>query len=294
VSAPRRAIVLGGASGLLGQSVSQVLREAGFDVLAASRADFDPASKDALMRAVDEYKPDFIFNTVAYTAVDKAESEPDRAAALNKALPAMLGRVCRDKGVGLVHYSTDFVFDGKKASPYLETDPVNPQSVYGKTKLAGERALSELGPDNLYILRTAWIFGPGKSNFVAKILGLAKERPTLNVVHDQRGSPTYTVDLARYTLALVEAGAPGLYHVVNSGRASWCELTAEAVAVAGVDCRVEAITTDKYPLPAKRPAYSVLDTSKFTAATGVTPRPWVQALRDYVYRDLKMGFEQDT
>jgi len=294
VNATRRALVLGGVSGLLGQSLSGALREANWDVFAASRADFDPTNMDALERAVDEYKPDFVCNTVAYTAVDKAESEPDQAAALNKTLPAMLGRVCRDKGVGLIHYSTDFVFDGKKSSPYLETDQTNPQSVYGKTKLAGERALLELSPDNLYILRTAWIFGPGKSNFVAKILGLAKERPALNVVHDQRGSPTYTVDLARYTLALVEAASPGLYHVVNSGRASWCELTAEAVAVAGLDCRIEAITTDQYPLPAKRPAYSVLDTSKFTAATGVTPRPWVQALRDYVYRDLKMGFEPDN
>jgi len=294
VSAPRRALVLGGASGLLGQSLTLALREAGFDVFAASRTDFDPTDKDALTRAVDEYKPDFVCNTVAYTAVDLAESEPDLAAALNKSLPAMLGRVCRDKDVGLIHYSTDFVFDGKKASPYLETDPVNPQSVYGKTKLAGERALAELGLDNLYVLRTAWIFGPGKNNFVAKILGLAKQRPSLNVVHDQRGSPTYTVDLARYTLALLEAGAPGLYHVVNSGRASWCELTAEAVSVAGIDCRIEAITTDQYPLPAKRPAYSVLDTAKFTAATGVTPRPWVQALRDYVYRDLKLGLEQDN
>lgn len=294
MNATRRALVLGGVSGLLGQSLSGALREANWDVFAASRADFDPTNMDALERAVDEYKPDFVCNTVAYTAVDKAESEPDQAAALNKTLPAMLGRVCRDKGVGLIHYSTDFVFDGKKSSPYLETDQTNPQSVYGKTKLAGERALLELSPDNLYILRTAWIFGPGKSNFVAKILGLAKERPALNVVHDQRGSPTYTVDLARYTLALVEAASPGLYHVVNSGRASWCELTAEAVAVAGLDCRIEAITTDQYPLPAKRPAYSVLDTSKFTAATGVTPRPWVQALRDYVYRDLKMGFEPDN
>ena len=294
MSAARRALVLGGASGLLGQSLSGTLREAGWEVFAASRADFDPTRKDELSRAVDAFAPDLLCNTVAYTAVDKAESEPDQAAALNKALPAMLGRTCRDKGVGLVHFSTDFVFDGKKSTPYLETDAVNPQSVYGKTKLAGERALLELAPDNLYILRTAWIFGPGKSNFVAKILGLAKQRPSLNVVHDQRGSPTYTVDLARYTLALVEAGAPGLYHLVNSGRASWCELTAEAVAVAGLDCRIEAITTEQYPLPAKRPAYSVLDTAKFTAATGVVPRPWVQALRDYVYRDLKMGFEAEN
>ncbi|MBF0482356.1 MAG: dTDP-4-dehydrorhamnose reductase [Desulfovibrionaceae bacterium] len=291
MSAARRALVLGGATGLVGQSLTRILREAGFDVLAASRADFNPASKDAVERAVDAFRPDFICNTVAYTAVDLAESEPDQAAALNKALPAMLGRLCRDKGVGLIHYSTDFVFDGKKNAPYLETDQPNPRSVYGKTKLAGERALLELALGNLYILRTAWLFGPGKNNFVSKILGLAKERPALNVVHDQRGSPTYSADLARYTLALIEAASPGLYHVVNSGRASWCELTAEAVAVAGLDCRVEAITTDKYPLPAKRPAYSVLDTAKFTAATGVTPRPWVQALRDYVYRDLNLGLE---
>jgi dTDP-4-dehydrorhamnose reductase len=290
MSAKRRAIVLGGATGLLGAPLSEILHTAGWDVFAASRKDFDPCDKDAMHAAMDEHKPDFIFNTIAYTAVDKSESEPAQAAALNKTLPAMLGRLCKDNGVGLVHYSTDFVFDGKKSCPYVETDEPNPQSVYGKTKLAGERALLECGPQNLYILRTAWIFGPGKSNFVAKILGLARERPSLSVVHDQRGSPTYTVDLSRYTLKLVDAGAPGLYHLVNSGRASWCELTAEAVSVAGIDCRIEAINTDAYPLPAKRPAYSVLDTAKFTAATGVTPRPWVQGLRDYIYCDLKLGF----
>jgi len=283
MSGPKKIIVLGGVTGLLGVPLTHALRHAGHAVLPTTRATLDPFDREAVRAAVVEFAADWIVNTVAYTAVDKAEDEPDEAARLNRVLPGNLARVCLETGAGLVHYSTDFVFDGKKTSPYLETDPVSPQSVYGKTKLAGERAILETGLERCLILRTAWLFGPGKTNFVEKILGFATTRDVLKVVHDQVGSPTFTLDLAANTAALLDAGGTGLFHLVNSGRASWCELASEAVSTAGINCEVLPITSADYPQKAKRPAYSVLDTGKFAQVVGYSPRPWVQALREYVY-----------
>jgi dTDP-4-dehydrorhamnose reductase len=283
MSGHKKVIVLGGVTGLLGVPLTQALRQAGHEVLPTTRGTLDPFDREAVVAAVRAFAADWIVNTIAYTAVDKAEDEPDEAARLNRVLPGNLARICQETGAGLVHYSTDFVFDGKKTSPYAETDPVDPQSVYGKTKLAGERAILEVGLEKHLILRTAWLFGPGKTNFVEKILGFAKTRDVLKVVHDQIGSPTFTGDLSGMTVDLVQAGATGLFHTVNSGRASWCELASEAVSTAGINCEVLPITSAEYPQKAKRPAYSVLDTGRFAAAVGHAPRPWIQALREYVY-----------
>lgn len=284
-----RAAVLGGRTGLLGVPLTKALLDGGCEATPLGRADFDIFDQDAIGGYLDREKPEWLFNTVAYTAVDKAEDEPAEATRLNKCLPVMLGRLCAERGIGLFHYSTDFVFDGEKTTPYTESDPVNPQCVYGQTKLDGEKGLLALGLKKCIIARVAWLFGPAKKNFVATILNLAKDRETLNVVHDQIGSPSYTPDLAAYSVALMQSGATGLFHMVNSGRASWCELAGEAVATAGLNCRVQPITSAEYPLKAKRPLYSVLDTSRFTLATGIIPRPWAMALSDYVYTDLKIG-----
>jgi len=282
----RRVAVLGGRTGLLGVPLTKAFEAAGFDADPLGRADFDITDPVAMGTYLDEQQPDWVVNAVAYTAVDKAEDEPAEAALLNKALPAMLGRLCADRGVGLFHYSTDFVFDGRKNTPYTEDDPVGPLCVYGQTKLDGEKDLLSLGIERLLIARVAWLFGPGKKNFVRTILNLASQRPELKVVHDQIGSPSYTLDLANYTVALVMSGATGLFHLANAGRASWCELASEAVAAAGYGCQVLPITSAEYPLKAARPAYSVMDTSRFTGATGVSPRPWLQALREYVYAEM--------
>ncbi|QLA16705.1 dTDP-4-dehydrorhamnose reductase [Desulfolutivibrio sulfoxidireducens] len=283
MTATGKAIVLGGVTGLLGVPLTWALRDAGYDVLPTSRGTLDPFDRQALLQAITSFGADVLVNTVAYTAVDAAEDEPDEAGRLNRVLPGNLARVCLETGIGLVHYSTDFVFDGRKTSPYVETDPVAPQSVYGRTKLAGERAIRESGLENHLILRTAWLFGPGKTNFVEKILGFARTRDVLKIVHDQVGSPTFTVDLAAGTVALMKAGGRGLFHLVNSGRASWCELASEAVSTAGINCEVLPITSADYPQKARRPAYSVLDVGKFAEVAGYAPRPWVQALREYVY-----------
>ncbi|PTN39126.1 dTDP-4-dehydrorhamnose reductase [Desulfonatronum sp. SC1] len=279
-------MVLGGKTGLLGQSLCAALTNAGWTVLPVGRDDVDLFDTDQIAVFLDRHEPDAVCNTVAYTQVDLAEVEPDLAMRVNKLLPAKLGRLAKQRGIHLVHYSTDFVFDGQGCEPYRPEDSVNPLCVYGKTKLAGENALRELALDKLSILRTAWLFGPGRTNFVAKILSLASQRTSLNVVHDQIGSPTYTPDLAEYSVALLNAGGTGIFHLVNGGCASWCELAASAVQAIGLQCDVHPITSDHYPQKARRPAYSVLNTESFTALTGIKPRPWLHGLREYVFHHL--------
>uniref|UniRef100_A0A7C4EKY7 dTDP-4-dehydrorhamnose reductase n=1 Tax=Fundidesulfovibrio putealis TaxID=270496 RepID=A0A7C4EKY7_9BACT len=287
----KRVAVLGGRTGLLGVPLTKAFTSAGFETRPLGRADFDVTDPIALGAFLDEFQPAWLVNAVAYTAVDKAEDEPAEAARLNRGLPMMLGKVCAARGVGVFHYSTDFVFDGRKTTPYQEDDPTGPSSVYGQTKLDGEKALQAAGLERLIIARVAWLFGPGKKNFVRTMLTLAQDRDELRVVHDQIGSPSFTPDLAAYSVALVKSGHTGVFHLANAGRASWCELASEAINAAGLRCHVQPITTPEYPTRAKRPAYSVLDTFKFSQATGVAPRPWLQALREYVYSETDPGTE---
>ena len=282
-----RVAVLGGRTGLLGVPVAAAFAKAGFETAPLGRADFDITDSAAMGAFLDEFSPDWLVNAVAYTAVDKAEDEPAEAARLNRVLPAMLGRLCADRNVGLFHFSTDFVFDGKKNTPYAEGDQTGPASVYGQTKLDGEKALMALKLPRLLIARVAWLFGPGKKNFVRTMFTLAKERSELRVVHDQIGSPSYTLDLAGYAVELIKTRTTGIFHLANAGWASWCQLASEAVSVAGYDCQVVPIATGEYPQKAVRPAYSVLDTAKFTQTSGISPRPWVQALREYVFAQME-------
>lgn len=279
------ALLLGG-NGLLGQALQQVLQKEGWTVLAPKHAELDLTNPELLTRRVEELAPEVIFNAVAYTRVDDAEEHPQDAMALNRGLPALLGRIVQGTAMYLVHVSTDFVFNGKSRRPYVEADPVDPLSVYGRTKLEGEQALLERHLDNCCIVRTAWLFGPERKNFVSTILHHAKKMPELRVVHDQTGSPTYTLDLAQACLELVNVRATGLCHVVNSGQASWCELAAEAVRLANYPAKVRPIPSSEWPQKAVRPAYGVLDTSHYTALTGKTMRPWIQALQDYVFTDF--------
>ena len=286
----QKALVLGGATGLVGQALVAVLREAGWEVRVIGRSDVDLRAPDATRRLqtlIDCAEPACIFNAVGYTQVEAAEDDPETATLLNRTLPAMLGRLVKERGCcGLVHFSTDFVFNGKKPLPYTTEDAVDPLCVYGKTKRAGEEALLALDLPNCLIIRTAWLFGPGRKNFISTILGLCREKKSINVVHDQIGSPTYTLDLAMYTLKLVEAGGSGLFHIVNSGQASWCELASEAVQLAQMECAVTPVPSSAYPQKAARPAYSVLNCDELTRITGIAPRPWPQALREYVYKEF--------
>ena len=275
-------LVLGGR-GLLGQALVHALTEEGWDVRCLEREAVNLGDPGGLTREVEAIEPAALFNTMAWTQVDKAESQPEEAMLINRGLPALLGRIVKGSSTHLVHYSSDYVFNGRKKTPYLPDDPTDPLSVYGRTKLAGEQALRELDLPNCAVVRSAWLFGPGKGNFVATILRLAKTRDELTVVHDQTGSPTYTPDLAKASVLLATQRIGGLLHVVNSGQASWCELAAEAVRLANLPVRVLGIPSSQWPQEAPRPAFSVLDASLYTTLTGKPLRPWVQALREYIY-----------
>ncbi len=278
-----RAIVLGGKTGLLGRPLCAALLASGFAVSPTTRSELDPFDADAVARAIEAFDATHLFNTVAYTAVDAAEDDKAEAYRLNRDLPGLLARACDAAKVMFVHYSTDFVFGGDADKPYREEDPTDPRSVYGASKLAGEKAILEAGTLKYQILRTAWLFGPGKKNFVDTILNLARTREELKVVSDQIGSPTCTLDLAGWSADLAATGKTGVFHAVGSGHASWCELAAEAVIAAGIHCRVLPIPSSAYPQKAWRPRYSALSNAKLAEAIGRTPRPWVQSLREYVY-----------
>lgn len=285
----QKALILGGETGLVGQALVQVLHDSGWEITTTCREDVDIAAANAtdkLKELADSVEPDWIFNAIGYTQVDKAEEDREAATLLNRTLPAMLGRVVKTRPCGLVHFSTDFVFNGKKNVPYLPEDTTDPLCVYGKTKLAGEEAIIGLALPRWLIIRTAWLFGPGRKNFVSTILNACREKRAVQVVHDQIGSPTYTLDLAQYTLKLVEAEAKGLFHIVNSGQASWCEFASEAVNLAQIECMVNAVPSSAYPQKAQRPVYSVLDNNSLCRNTGICPRPWPQALREYIFKDF--------
>jgi dTDP-4-dehydrorhamnose reductase len=279
------ALVLGGHTGLLGQALMQALALSGRRAVALGRQDGDVTDVKFLTRVVRRVAPDVIFNAVAWTQVDEAEEKPDEALLLNRGLPAALAQVVRGSSVRLVQYSTDFVFNGGKSTPYTTEDEPAPESAYGAGKLAGEQALAALPPEQYCIIRTAWLFGPGRANFVDAVLDACRRREMVSVVHDQIGSPTYSRDLAHWSVKLVKIGAQGIFHAVNGGQASRCDLACEAVSLAGAPCRVRPIESPDWPQKAKRPAFSVLDTSRFTQVTGITPRPWPVALREYIFRE---------
>lgn len=279
------ALVLGGRTGLLGQALKRVLSAHGWNVRTLGREDGDLLNADFLRHTVETAAPDVIFNTVAWTQVDDAEANSAAVTHWNRALPAELARLVKDTTRHLLHFSTDFVFSGNKGEPYTEEDTPDPTTVYGTSKLAGERAVLEIAPNNSCIVRTAWLFGPGRKNFVSTILEACRKRDTITVVHDQIGSPTYSLDLALWSMLLAEKKATGIVHAANGGRASWCELACEAVSLSETPCRVDPISSAQWPQKAKRPPLSVLNTNLLAFIIGQAPRPWPQALRDYLYTD---------
>ena len=282
----KKAIVLGGKTGLLGQALRQILTDNEWTVYPLGREDGNILDGAFLRETITAQEPDVVFNAIGWTAVDAAEDHPDDALLLNRTLPSTLAQILKTLGAGhLVHYSTDFVFSAQGDKRLTEEDIPNPDSVYGKTKLAGEHAVLDLLPDRACVLRTAWLFGPNKKNFVSTILAACRQRDVIKVVHDQTGSPTYTIDLAQWSMRLAMSQATGVWHTVNSGQASWCDLACEAVSLAAAPCRVMPIDSADWPQKARRPAFSVLDTSKLATFLGKSPRSWAQALREYLFSE---------
>ncbi len=281
-------ILVTGGSGQVGTGIAQANRGR-FEIVAPARGKLDLTDRDSIQAMIASRDWAAIINCAAYTAVDKAESDRDAAFAINGEAPGIMAKAAADRGIPLLHVSTDYVFDGTKDGFYNEDDPVAPLGVYGASKEAGERALLEAGRRHL-ILRTAWVVSPWGNNFVKTMLRLGAEREKLGVVADQVGCPTSAADIADTLLVLTErvlAGndAPtGTYHFVNAGQASWHDLATHVFKRAAqhgrVAPKVDAITTADYPTPARRPANSRLATDKISRDFGITPRLWQDAIDD--------------
>ncbi|MEQ9923856.1 dTDP-4-dehydrorhamnose reductase [Pectobacterium brasiliense] len=279
-------ILLTGANGQLGRCFQDRL-PAKWEVLATDTAELDITDLAHIEQVVKDFQPDAIVNAAAYTAVDKAESEPELAEKINATGPENLAIVANKQGIRLVHVSTDYVFDGNATEPYSEDSATNPLSVYGKTKLAGEQAVAKASPEAI-IVRTAWVFSEYGNNFVKTMLRLAKERDSLSIVHDQRGCPTYAGDLAQAIISLLEKNAVGgIYHYCGDKEVSWYEF-AQAIFSAAVQKPLlnkapilTPITTAQYPTPAHRPAYSTLAGEK-TKALGIALSDWKRALKKII------------
>jgi dTDP-4-dehydrorhamnose reductase len=271
-----------GSRGQLGRELMRTLagsphRASGHDVESV-----DIRDPDSVAALLDREQPDAVINCAAWTRVDAAETEEVAASGINADGPRVLAEACRDRGLLLCHLSTDYVFDGTATQPIDETATPNPQSAYGRGKLAGEEAVRAVLPSH-QIVRTAWLYGQEGPNFVLTMLRLAGERGVLRVVADQWGSPTWTGHLAPALVRLVERGVPGTYHLTNSGTTSWQGFAQAIVEEAGLDVPVEAISSSEYPTPAPRPAYSVL-ANRAWLELGEPPLPdWRVGLRAYLH-----------
>lgn len=274
------------------------------DVMGMDKEDIDIVSADECKKAIEETDPDIIINAAAYTNVDGCETNREECFAVNAEAIKNIAVICRNKKIKIIHFSTDYVFDGTAREPYKEDAACHPVNVYGQSKLAAEKYLQSLS-DNYLIIRTSWLYGMKGNNFVLAILEKAKaktfikdtmerahvqpgQRSTLEVVHDQIGSPTYTKDLAGAVSLLIDKKAQGIIHVTNRGACSWYQFAIKILKESGFDyIDVVPITSGQLQRPARRPAYSVLSTKKFIQTTGKTLQPWQLALQDYLQRCKK-------
>jgi dTDP-4-dehydrorhamnose reductase len=290
-------ILLTGGSGQVGGELLETLKALG-EVVAPAHGKMDLANAASVSETIRSVRPRWIVNPGAYTAVDKAESEPELAYAINTKAVKVMGEEAKAIGAGVIHFSTDYVFDGSASAPYRETDATEPVSVYGASKLAGEKVLAESGA-GFFVFRTSWVYGARGKNFLLTILKLARERETLRVVADQHGAPTWSRDLAKLTAEVIGqcearargaelpdvlADVGGVYHAAGAGETTWCGFAADAVRLQresdpGVRfAEIEGITTAEYPTPARRPANSLMDCSKLCERFGWRMMDWQYSL----------------
>jgi dTDP-4-dehydrorhamnose reductase len=262
---------------MLGQDLMALLGDRGHGI---DIADIDITSPESVLTVIGALKPEVVINCAAYTDVDGCESDPETAMAVNGEGVAYLAMACREIGALLVQISTDYIFDDGKGTPYVEDDAPNPLGVYGESKLAGEMNAA-FCPEYL-IVRTQWLYGLHGKNFVETMLRLGTEKDELAVVDDQVGSPTWTVDLSRAIVALIDSGCRGTYHAANSGYCSWNGFAKAIFEETGLHVAVKPMTTTELNRPALRPLYSTLECSKLTADTGFHPQTWRDALRQYL------------
>jgi dTDP-4-dehydrorhamnose reductase len=263
-----------GAGGMLGQDMVTCLERDGETALALTRADLDITDQAAVTATVLGCRPEIVVNCAGWTAVDEAEAHEDEAFGVNGHGARVVATACAASGARLIHISTDYVFPGDAGRPYAEHDRCGPRTAYGRTKLAGELAVAELLPGSGYIVRTAWLYGAHGPNFVRTMIGLERDREVVDVVDDQHGQPTWTMDVAGQVIALARSGAPaGIYHATSSGETTWFGFAREIFRLLGADtARVRPVTSGAYPRPAPRPAYSVLGHDAWASA-GIKPIP---------------------
>ena len=277
-------VLITGAGGLLGRSAAAHFSHMDCNVTAVTRADLDIANQPAVLTLFDSIKPDVVINCAAATDVDRCEREPDWAFKANEEGPLNLARACLEKGAALVHVSTDYVFDGEKDGLYTQDDQPNPQSVYARSKLAGELAVSaEL--NRTYIVRSSWVFGKGGKNFGSRVVELAGRGARLKGVIDQVSIPTYAPDLAIGIYDVIRKGTYGLYHVTNTGPTTWMEFARMALDLSGLaDIQIEPVTRAELGQPAARPRNSAMR-CLLSERLGLAPlRPWQDALKDFIHQ----------
>lgn len=269
-------VLVTGAGGQLGQALKKAApAHIGLEFYFAASNEADITSNESLDELFSNFKPDYVINAAAYTAVDKAESEPEKAHLINVTGAAKLATACLKRGCVLLHVSTDFVFDGSSTAPYTEEDAPNPTGVYGKTKLEGEQQVAAIVPEH-YIIRTSWVYSEFGNNFKKTMLRLATERDSLSVVNDQRGTPTNANSLAEALIAIINSNktAYGIYNYSNEGEATWYDFAKKIFEVNNVSINLQPIPTSAFPTPAKRPAYSVLNKTKIKEVFNLTIPNW--------------------
>jgi dTDP-4-dehydrorhamnose reductase len=276
-------ILITGKNGQLGKSIHKLVANTKQtdDFIFVDRKELDLSNENNIARYFENNVFDIIINCAAYTAVDKAEEEQNLANQVNHLAVKQLAQIAKNQQAKLIHISTDYVFDGKSDKPYIETDETNPINIYGRTKLAGEKAIQEVMPTDAIIIRTSWVYSEYGNNFVKTMLRLGKERDEISVVGDQIGSPTYATDLAEVILAIInnkdyqnEENPTEIYHYSNEGEISWYDFTKEIFKIAKIDCKVRSITKDQYRTVATRPRYSVMDQGKLEGVYEINTLNW--------------------
>lgn len=274
-------VAVTGSKGLLGQEVVKAFSYSGYEVLPLPHQELDITNQQQVMELFASTLPAILVNCAAYTAVDKAEEELEKANLINGLGVRNLAIACKQFNISIIHISTDYVFNGQNEKPYCIFDKREPLNAYGYSKYLGEKYLETIQP-NYYLIRTSWLFGAGGPNFVASILKAAKMQPEIKVVNDQWGCPTYAVDLAAALVDLVETGAIGVYHITNQGVTSWYEFAKLIIQKAGLDTIVKPVTSEEFPRSALRPKNSVLDSFPLKETIGRLLPPWEDALQRYL------------
>ena len=275
-----------GAGGLLGSALSTVMDRRGMEYKALAKSDLDVTDRYATERCISAENPHIVFHCAAFTNVDMAESERSTSIAVNAGGATNVAEACKTAESRMVFFSTDYVFDGTKRTPYAPHDKPNPLSTYGESKLAGENLVTASGVDVL-LIRTSWLYGAVGRNLVDTVIQGAREGKTLQLIDDQTGSPTWARHIAEITLDLVSHRVSGTYHVTDSGEASWYDLGREALSICGLQCEVKRISSEDWRAPAPRPRYSVLNSSNAEAILGRRMTPWREALKRFLKEELR-------